>query len=227
MRGSGIHRPEAFVIPSRGASNARLLPVPHPFIESILKRRTQYALGRNLRLPRFEVVQLIEDAVRHSPSSYNSQSSRAVILFDAHSEKFWGFVHEVLSARTAPDAFTRTANRLRSFQAAAGTILFFEDQETLRGLQEKNPAIADKFAAFSEHSSGMAQFAVWSALANAGIGASLQHYYEPFVAAQIAATWEVPPTWRIRAQMPFGSNEAPLGTKTFIDDSVRFKVFGE
>ena len=201
--------------------------MPHRFIESILKRRTQYALGKNLPLPRTEVVQLIEDAIRHSPSSYNSQSSRAVILFDGHSEKFWEFVREVLSSRTAPDAFTRTANRLRSFQAAAGTILFFEDQETVRGLQEKNPAIAEKFNTFSEHSSAMAQFAVWSALANAAIGASLQHYYEPLVDARIAATWQVPTTWKIRAQMPFGSNEAPTAAKTFIDDSVRFKVFGE
>jgi hypothetical protein len=60
-------------------SSSQGFPVPHPFIESILKRRTQYALGRNLPLPRAEVVQLIKDAVRHSPSSYNSQSSRAVI----------------------------------------------------------------------------------------------------------------------------------------------------
>lgn len=199
----------------------------HPFIDSILKRRTQYALGKDLPLPRAEVARLIEDAIRHSPSSYNSQSSRALILFGAHSEKLWGFVYEVLSARTAPDAFTRTANRLRSFQAAAGTILFFEDQEAVRGLQEKNPAIADKFTAFSEHSSGMAQYAVWTALANAGIGASLQHYYEPAVDEQIAATWQVPTTWKIRAQMPFGSNAAPLAAKTFIDDSLRFKVFGE
>lgn len=29
-----------------------------------------------------------------------------------------------------------------------------------------------------------------------------------------------------RAQMPFGSNEAPFGEKTFIDDAERFRVFG-
>lgn len=200
--------------------------MPHPFIESILKRRTQYALGRNLPLPRAEVVQLIEDAVRHSPSSYNSQSSRVVILFGEHSERLWEFVREVLSARTAPDAFTRTAARLRSFQEGAGTVLFFEDQDAVGALQAKFPAIADKFPVFSEHSSGMAQFAVWSALANAGIGASLQHYFEPLVDARIAATWEVPATWTIRAQMPFGSNEAPPTVKTFSDDAERFKVFG-
>lgn len=201
--------------------------MPHPFIESIIKRRTQYALGKDLPLARADVVQLIQDAIRHSPSSYNSQSSRAVILLDAHGEKYWGFVYEVLSARAPPDAFNRTANRLRSFQAAAGTILFFEDEETIRNLQHKNPAIADKFTAFSEHSSGMAQFAVWSALANARIGASLQHYYEPLVDERVAVTWQVPLAWKLRAQMPFGSIEAPPAAKTFIDDTARFKVFGE
>ena len=73
----------------------------------------------------------------------------------------------------------------------------------------------------------MAQFAVWSALATAGIGASLQHYYEPLVDERIAATWDVPATWKIRAQMPFGASESPPNVKTFIDAAVRFKVFGE
>jgi predicted oxidoreductase (fatty acid repression mutant protein) len=116
---------------------------------------------------------------------------------------------------------------LRSFQDGAGTVLFFEDQDAVGGLQAKFAAIADKFPVFSEHSSGMAQFAVWSALAAAGIGASLQHYYEPLVDERIAATWDVPSTWKMRAQMPFGSNEAPLNVKTFIDDAVRFRVLGE
>jgi uncharacterized protein len=78
---------------------------------------------------------------------------------------------------------------------------------------------------FSEHSTGKAQFAVWSALANANIGASLQHY-NPLIDDAVAAIWQIDASWRLRAQMPFGSNEAPFAEKTFIDDALRFKVVG-
>jgi len=197
----------------------------HPFIQSIKKRRTQYSLGRSLSLTHGQVVDLIQDAVRHAPSSFNSQSSRVVILFDEESERFWTIVKETLRKVTAADAFPRTEQKMAGFAAGVGTVLFFEDHNTVRQLQEKFPLYADHFPTFSEHSSGMAQFAVWSALANAGIGASLQHYH-PLIDTAVAETWQLDPAWKLRAQMPFGSNEAPLPEKTFIDDGVRFKVFG-
>lgn len=50
-------------------------------IEAIEKRRTQYALGRNITQAQEEITALIEEAIKLSPSAFNSQSSRAVILF--------------------------------------------------------------------------------------------------------------------------------------------------
>jgi predicted oxidoreductase (fatty acid repression mutant protein) len=197
----------------------------NPLLEAIKKRRTQYSLGKALPIPPAEVVILVQDAIRHAPSSYNSQSSRAVILFGEHSERLWSIVKEMLRRTTATDAFPRIEARLDSFAAGAGTVLFFEDQETIRRMQEKVARVAERFPEFAEHSSGMAQFAVWTALANAGIGASLQHY-NPLIDAEVARTWQIDLSWRLRSQMPFGSNEAPLPEKTFIDAGVRFKVYG-
>jgi predicted oxidoreductase (fatty acid repression mutant protein) len=196
------------------------------FIQAIAKRRTQYSLGKSLNLSTAEVVAVIEHAVRLAPSSYNSQSSRVVILFGGHSERLWSIVRETLRKTTDAAAFPRTEARVNGFAGGAGTVLFFEDQETIRRMQVKFERIAHRFAEFSEHSSGMAQFAVWSALANAGIGASLQHY-NPLIDDEVAKTWQLDPAWKLRSQMPFGSNEAPFPEKTFIDDRVRFRVYGE
>src|SRR5690606_22273637 len=110
--------------------------------------------------------------------------------------------------------------KLNSFAAGAGTILFFEDQDTVKHMQEQFPLYADNFPIFSEQSGGMAQFAVWTALANVGIGASLQHY-NPLIDAEVAKTWNLPASWKLRAQMPFGSNEQPIGDKTYIADDTR------
>lgn len=196
----------------------------NPFIDAIGKRRTQYALGKNLPISNDEVIALVKEAVRLAPSSFNSQSSRAVILFGEQSEKVWNITKEILRGMIPADAFASTEAKMDSFAAGAGTVLFYEDQDTIKGLQEKFPLYAANFPIFSEHSVAMAQFSVWSALANAGIGASLQHY-NPLIDAEIASAWQLPASWKLSAQLPFGSNEKPFGEKTFIDDSTRFKVF--
>ena len=108
--------------------------------------------------------------------------------------------------------------------AGAGTVLFFEDQDVVKSLQEQFPLYADAFPAFSEQSGGMAQFAVWTALAEHGIGASLQHY-APLVDEAVQKEWHVPKSWKLRAQMPFGSNEQPFPEKSFMNDNDRFKVY--
>ncbi|GHD71166.1 hypothetical protein GCM10007164_16950 [Luteimonas padinae] len=195
----------------------------NPVIQSLRKRRSQYSLGRNLSQSPAEIEALIKEAIRWSPSSFNSQSSRAVILFGAQSERFWELVRESLRPLVPAEAFGGTEQKLASFAAGVGTVLFYEDQDVVKGLQEQFALYADNFPVWSEHSTGMAQLATWTALAEAGIGASLQHY-NPVVDEAAAREWSIPESWKLRAQMPFGSNEAPFAEKTFIDDAERFRV---
>jgi predicted oxidoreductase (fatty acid repression mutant protein) len=194
------------------------------YIDAIQKRRTQYALGKDISLSQTDVTALIKEAVRQAPSSFNSQSSRAVILFGAPSLKFWEMVKDALRKIVPAEAFAASEQRVNGFAAGAGTVLFFEDQAVVQGMQEKFALYADNFPIWSEQASGMAQYAVWVALANANIGASLQHY-NPLVDDAVQKEWNVPTSWKLRAQMPFGSNQAPFGDKTFIEDDIRFKVF--
>ncbi len=194
-------------------------------IDHLKKRRTQYALGRNVKLDKQALNNLIQEAIKHTPSPFNSQSSRAVILFGEQSVKFWTLAKEALAKIVPAEAFAQTAAKLDSFAAGVGTVLFFEDQDVVKGMQEKFALYADNFPVWSEQSGGMAQFAVWLALADAGIGASLQHY-NPLVDDAVRAAWNVPASWKLRAQMPFGSHENGFGEKAFMDDGARFIVAG-
>ena len=45
------------------------------------------------------------------------------------------------------------------------------------------------------------------------------------VDADAAEAFDVPATWKLRAQLVFGSVEAPAGEKAFISDEDRFKTF--
>ena len=195
------------------------------FIDAIRKRRSQYALGSDLPITAEMTTQLIKEAVRQAPSSFNSQSSRVVILYGAHHQRFWSFVMEALRQKVAPDAFAPTEAKINSFAAGAGTVLFYEDQHTIAALQEQFPSYAENFPVWSEQGSGIAQFAVWTALANVGIGASLQHY-NPLPDAAAANEWQLPSHWTLRAQMPFGSHQGAFKEKEYMDDSERFRVFG-
>lgn len=194
------------------------------FIESIKKRRSQYALGKNLTLSQAETTELIQEAVRQAPSAFNSQSTRAVILYAEHNQALWDLVKESLRPLVPADNFAATKTKVNSFAAGAGTVLFYEDQTVVEGLQERFALYADNFPVWSEHANAIAQFSVWTALANADIGASLQHY-NPVIDAAVAARWDIPSNWTLRAQMPFGSNEGELSQKTYIADAERFLIF--
>ncbi|EPR7733324.1 nitroreductase family protein, partial [Acinetobacter baumannii] len=143
------------------------------FIELIKNRRSIYAIGNNLSQSNDEIEKLIQEAIRHSPSAFNSQSSRAVILFGQSHHKFWNTVLEVLKTIIPAEAVSGTEQKIQSFAAGAGTVLFYEDQSVIKSLQEQFELYADNFPIWSEHSTAIAQFAVWNVLAEQNIGASL------------------------------------------------------
>jgi predicted oxidoreductase (fatty acid repression mutant protein) len=64
----------------------------------------------------------------------------------------------------------------------------------------------------------MVQFAVWSALANEGIGASLQHYNE-LIEDEVKKTFALEKKWKLISQMPFGKVAANASEKEFILES--------
>ena len=92
-------------------------------------RRSVYALNKNLPLPTAEVTAFIQHAVLHTPSAFNSQSTRVVALFGAEHEKLWQFAEDALRAIVPAEKFESTQQKLNMFKAAAGSVLFFEDQE--------------------------------------------------------------------------------------------------
>ncbi|WP_241627453.1 nitroreductase family protein [Rosenbergiella epipactidis] len=193
------------------------------FLSLAETRRSIYALGKEIPLSENEVIHLIKQAVKLAPSAFNSQSSRILILLGNEHIKFWELTRTQLKKIVPAEKFQGTSDKLDSFSNAAGSVLFFEDQEVVKTLQEQFPSYADNFPVWSEHSTGIAQYAVWLALAEKGIGANLQHY-NPIVDEDVKTEWKVPSSWTLRAQMNFGSILQPAGEKTYIDDNERFII---
>ena len=194
------------------------------FLGHIKQRRTIYAVGKSVALTPEQIESVIKEAVNHSPSAFNSQTSRIVTLFGDSHLQFWNIVRETLRKIVPDAAFEGTNAKINSFAAGYGTVLFYEDQDVVKSLQEQFALYADNFPVWSEHSSAIAQFSVWTALSEHNIGASLQHY-NPIVDAEIAEIFDIPANWKLRAQLVFGSIEAPAGEKTFMAEADRFKTF--
>jgi predicted oxidoreductase (fatty acid repression mutant protein) len=70
----------------------------------------------------------------------------------------------------------------------------------------------------------MLQLVIWTALEAEELGANLQHY-NPLIDEKVAATWDLPPSWKLKAQLVFGSKAAPPSEKTFMPVEQRMKVF--
>ncbi|MFT8871876.1 MAG: nitroreductase family protein [Sporolactobacillus sp.] len=199
------------------------------FLDVAKTRRTIYALDRKVAAGRDEIVTTIKEAVKHAPSAFNSQTARVLILFGEEHEKLWGeggiAEQAIRAALPAGQSFDGTAKKLASFNAGIGTLLYFEDTAIVKNLQQQFPLYADNFPVWSEQSTGITQYAVWLALSELGIGASLQHY-NPLIDKAIQQAFGVPDDWKLTAQQPFGNIAAPAGDKAFESIDSRVKVFG-
>ena len=195
------------------------------FISLATKRRTIYHLGNNLPQTKEEINSIILEASKQAPTAFNSQSSRIITLFGEEHHKVWDMVLDALRPVLAADVFAGTEAKVNSFKAGMGTILYFEDNQVVEDLQAQFPLYASNFPKWSEQAHGIAAYAVWLALAEANIGASLQHYNE-LIEEAVKKAWGIPAKWSLKGQMPIGSIETPADPKGFIEADERFKTFG-
>ena len=91
------------------------------------KRRSIYALGKNVELSNQELVEMIQGAILQTPSAFHSQTTRAVILFDEESDALWNEIaYSELEKVTPAEAFEGTKQRLAGFAQAKGQFYFMK-----------------------------------------------------------------------------------------------------
>ena len=197
-------------------------------IKKILeKRRSVYTLSSNSTLKDTRLVELLHDVVKYVPSAFDSRSTRLLLLTGKAHQHLWEIVKESLCEIVPPEVFVRSEQKIdTSFASGYGTVLFFEDWDIVSEMQSRFPLYRDNFPTWAEQTSAMHQFAVWCSLAEVGMGASLQHY-NPLIDTRVRERWNLPHSWRLIAQMPFGVSTAPIGEKRFENVDEQLKVIKE
>lgn len=195
------------------------------FFDAVRNRRTYYSIGKEKIVSENKILEIVNNAVKYTPSSFNSQSSRAVVLLNENHEKLWEIVKNELKEILPKENFEQLKQKIENcFQSGYGTILYFEDIEAVEGLQQKFPLYKDNFPIWSNHSSAILQYIVWCALEIEGLGASLQHY-NPLIDNAVKQEWKIPENHQLIAQMPFGNPLSSPDNKEFIPIKQRVSIF--
>lgn len=194
------------------------------FYTALEERRTYYGIGKEPVVSDDRIREVIEKAVKYTPSAFNSQSTRVVLLLGKHHDKLWDISKEALRKVVPANQFGTTEDKINSFLNGYGTILYFEDKSIIESLQKQFPTYKDNFPIWSEQANGMHQYVIWTALEIEGYGASLQHYTE-LIEDDVKKEWSIPDSWKLIAQMPFGKPTAQPGEKQYQPVEERIKVF--
>lgn len=196
------------------------------FLQAIENRRSFYHLGKNVDLSTDEITNIIKHCLKHSPSAFNFPTVNIIVAFGEQHDKIWQITTDCLQEKLTkkPETFAVAEQKIANFKSGLGTILFFEDTSLIDELKETYAMYADNFATWSSQANGMLQANIWTALVDAHIGANLQHY-NPLIDEKIKSLFDIPDTWTLTAQMPFGSIEENAKDKFINDVESRIKIY--
>lgn len=193
---------------------------------SLLKgRRSIYALTNQSPIPNSKIEEIVQQVLLYTPSAFNTQSTRILILFGDNHRKLWDITKQTLQPLVPAEQAAQTEAKLGAFQSAYASILFFEDPRPYAPLGGFK-MYADQFPGWRQQTNGMHQLLTWTALSNEGLGANLQHY-NPVIDDEVKKTWSVDKEWELVAQLvigkPAGDTPAEKEKKPLQD---RLKVVG-
>ncbi|KAM0315331.1 hypothetical protein ACHAPQ_011611 [Fusarium lateritium] len=171
-------------------------------------RRTIYGLKGTSHVPDSRIEEIVREVISFAPSAYNTQPSRYTLVLDEKHKQLWDVAIEqvapILQA-AGPDVWAAMEPRFRKFKDAYGSVLFWTRGQSIKESQEKHKSAAHLLESFADHSGGMAQILIWTALELEGFGASLQHIGAmPPVAAALKEFLGVPDDYSFQATIVFG-----------------------
>lgn len=181
------------------------------YFEAIKNRRSIHALEDVEVIPDEKVIEIVELALDHTPTAFNGQETRAVVLFGEKHRELWNDAEKIAREKVGDGDFSRTESRINGFRNGRGTILFFQDTAITKDFQKRMPQFHNEFDIWAQQNQGMLQYVVWAGLEAVGYAASLQH-----MEMNLNSEWNIPESWKLIAQMPFGKQAQELNDKHIV-----------
>ena len=93
-----------------------------PFFEAVKSRRSVYQLKKESPISDSRIEEIVTEALLHVPSSFNSQSTRMVILLKEEHIKLWDIVQNGLKAVMPAEQYSSREQKISKLQGAYGTV---------------------------------------------------------------------------------------------------------
>lgn len=90
--------------------------------EAISHRRTIYQLTKESTISDDRLKEIVSQAILDVPSSFNSQSTRLIVLVKEKHDQYWQIVEDALRAIVPADSWASTEGRIKMFKNAYGTV---------------------------------------------------------------------------------------------------------
>ena len=95
------------------------------YFSAVKARRTIYTLKKESTIDDKKIEEIVSQTILHAPSSFNSQSTRVVILLKEEHNKLWDIAKDALKAVVSAEQYAATEQKLNMFQGAYGTVNYF------------------------------------------------------------------------------------------------------
>lgn len=110
-------------------------PATATLLDLVKSRRTYYGLKAESPVPDSVIEAIVSDAVLHVPSSFNTQTTRVVLLLKKQHEELWNAAIEIMEGLVASGTIPKeqfegsTKPKLEGFRNGYGTVrcLYYYD----------------------------------------------------------------------------------------------------
>lgn len=94
------------------------------FLDAVAERRSYYGLTKESTVSDDRIEEIVKQTILHTPSPFNVQSTRCVVLLKKDHEKLWDMTKEILKTVTPPERLDYTLKRITGFHGGYGTVRF-------------------------------------------------------------------------------------------------------
>ncbi|KAJ5506088.1 hypothetical protein PEX2_083170 [Penicillium expansum] len=182
------------------------------WLEAAAYRRSVHGLAGTSKVSDERVQEIVSKVLSFAPSSYNTQPVRISLAFGEKHKELWSIIlkeAEPVLKSISPALWEKLGPLFQSHKAAYGSVLFWERGQTTKEAAETHKATGHMFGEWGDHSQGIHQIFVWTALELEGLGANLQHMNAiPPIEAAMKKFAGVPEDYKLKAHLNYGDKQA-------------------
>ena len=94
------------------------------FLEAVAARRSIYPLSPESPIPDSRITDLVAHTLKHTPSAFNSQTARLVLVVNEEHKKLWDIITEVYKQQLPAEKFKHAKQRFDMFRKGYGTVCY-------------------------------------------------------------------------------------------------------